>query len=110
MEFFAQYGLHIAFLLLTSGAIISLALGALKIDAQAWILAHFFAIVSGLSGILFALSALFSGTSIMHLQGAVGIAPDILTLRVDGLAAFFILAISLVAVASSLFGLSLQSE
>ena len=81
--------------------------GAWGADHESWILSHFFAFAGCVLGLLFAGVVLFSsGPLAIHLGVAFGIGPDILTFRIDSLAALFLAAISTVGIAASLFGIS----
>ncbi len=106
LSFFAEHGLSFAFTLFATGAVLSLLFSARVTEHNAWIVAHIYAAFGALFGLVFALLALFSGkTVLLHGAGSLGISPDILTLRVDSLAAFFIATISTVAIAASIFGI-----
>ncbi len=103
--FFIQYGLWTAFGCFALGATLSVILGAYKAEKESWIVSHALATAGAVAALSFSVSALFFGEKLSYYSSfPIGIMQNLITLRVDILAAFFIAVISVVAIAASIFG------
>jgi hydrogenase-4 component B len=90
---------------LGTGAVLSVLFSGKKFERAAWIQSHASAAVAGVIGLAFSIITILSGATLtMHVGNGIGISPDMLTIRIDSLAAFFVAVISTVAIAASIFG------
>ncbi len=111
IDFIAHFGLFATLATFLGGGALALIYGAYGADRESWILAHFFAVLGSVCGLVFAGTILLmTGPVSFHLGVALGIGPDILTFHIDYLAAFFLGAISIVGIAASLFGIGYGSH
>ena len=105
-----QYGFVVSLELYAFGALCSLLFSSRGREATASTFSHFFAACGALTGLVFALAVIFSGSVVDLHAGAIGLAQNVLTFHVDGLAAFFIATISTVALAASVYGIAYQKQ
>jgi hydrogenase-4 component B len=105
ITFFQSYGLFMTLGIYAMGAALSLLFSAKSNEESSWTLAHLIAALGGIVGLTYALMTIFTGGTLdAHFVNSLGIGTDILTLHIDGLAAFFIAVISTIAIAASVFG------
>src|SRR5258707_882713 len=96
-HFLISYGLFSMFAALALGGIFSVLFSRAN-EKAASTMAHFAAAVGSLFGLGFGLAVLIEGVVVpFHMLGQFGILGDFVSLRVDGLSAFFISLISIVA-------------
>src|SRR3989344_4170645 len=105
-----QFGFPAALAFYCAGALISLALSSRANERSASTLSHIFAALGASTGLSLALAVFFTGTTVAIHAGGIGLAADVLNFRIDGLAAFFIGAISAVALAASVYGIGYQKQ
>jgi len=106
-----QYGFLTALALFVGGAVASLIADEPGKGHSSSLVAHAFAALGGLAGLLSSGAIILSGTTVvMHALSSIGIAPLMLSLRIDALAAFFIFLISIVTIAASVYGIGYQKQ
>ena len=109
-ELLAQTGFVGMLLAFGIGSVLSLALASRATEDKASVVAHVFAALGSLIGIGLGLSVIVSGTVLSLSLAGIGIAQGPIGFHIDGLAAFFIAAISTVALAASVYGISYQKQ
>ena len=107
LSLLSHSGLFITLGIFMVGALLSVAFSGKSTGKDSWVIAHVCGALGGFTGLGFALLTILDGTNtVLHVSSGIGIAPDILSLHIDGLAAFFVATISTVAIAASIFGIT----
>ena len=106
-----HYGLFAACSMFMVGAILSLLLENFADQKSASLTAHICAALGGLFSLAFGCAILFSG-SIVVLDSSIEVSMlhNFFSMRIDDLSAFFIVIISTIAIAASLFGIGYQKQ
>ena len=110
MEILAQYGFEAMMIFFGAGAVLSLAFASRKNERIGSTLAHACAALASLVGIAFSVATILSGTTFTASIPGIGIVVENWNVHIDGLAAFFIATISIVALAASIYGISYQRQ
>lgn len=105
LSFILEQGLLVTFCLFGLGALLSLAAGVARNEKFANMAGHGFAILGSLAGVICGMTVLLTHHALsFSIPVAFPLLTSGLSVYIDGLAAFFITTISLVAVAASVYG------
>jgi len=110
VEFFLHYGFFATFAAYGAGALSALLFGLQNNDRVSSITAHACAALGGIFGLGFSMAVLFSGDTFGANIANIPLGGDALRVRIDSLAALFLGIISVVCIASSLFGIGYQKQ